>query len=137
MPIRGSRGFTLLQVVATLIVASVMGAMFVEFMGFNLWESVKPVVRLRDGLTVQQIMESMTADYRKLMVTDATFLSTFRTHVQNGNISSNDPYFGPYVLLVNDYVDFDDNGTELSSGSRILKVKISYQGQTLVTLFTK
>ena len=133
------KGFTLIEVIVTIVVASILGVMFLQYMGTSMTGSVEPVIRVQSAFTIKQVMEKMTADYKKLMAL-TTPLATFKTHVQGGNNEANDPYFGPYTVVYNNYITFTENGVQVSeSGDRILKVTIADVNgeQRLTTLFTK
>jgi len=131
------RGFTLIEVIIAIVVASIIGAIFVQFMGTSLFESMRPLIGVQERLTIDQVIENMTVDYRKLLSESETPLQTFKGHVESGNNSGSDPYFGPYTLEYNDYITFDGNGNESTGGDRILKVTVSSHEQRLTTLFTK
>jgi len=131
------KGFTLVEIIITILIASILGLIFLQFMGTSMTGSVEPVIRIRDAFTVKQVMEKMTADYKKLMAENTSSLSTFQSHVQNGNNEENVPYFGPYTVVYNNYITFDDSGNEVAGGDRILKVSISHGDQKLTALFTK
>lgn len=96
---------------------------------------------VQKSLAVEQVMERMTVDYRRLMAEDTDPLGALKSHIQNGNQESSDPYFGSYTVVYNDYVLFsDDDGDgvydEGSGGDKILKVTISEGDQRLTALFT-
>ena len=131
-------GFTLLEVIMVLIVASILGALLVQFMGTSLIRSGNPVIMVQSEFSLNNVMERMTADYKKLVAEDASPLATFKTRVQNGNVSTNNPYYGEYIVATK-YITFDGNKVENtnSSGDKVLKVTISDRGQKLVALFTK
>jgi prepilin-type N-terminal cleavage/methylation domain-containing protein len=134
------KGFTLIEVIVTIVVASILGVMFLQFMGTSMTGSVEPVIRVQNAFTIEQVMEKMTADYKKLMVESTTPLATFKTHVENGHNEGNDPYFGPYTGVYINYITFNESGVQVSeSGDRILKVTIADVNgeQRLTALFTK
>ena len=140
-------GFTLLEVIVTLIVAAILGTILVTFMGNTLTGSVQPLVRVQNANIAGQAMENITADYNKLNSDDidnstTIALSTLKTHVQNGNVSTNIPYFGAYTIVHNDYVLLNSNGTtspvpDGTGNNRTLRVSITQGSQTLTPLFTK
>lgn len=134
------KGFTLVEVIITILVASILGLIFIQFMGTSMTGSVEPVIRVQNAFTIEQVMEKMTADYKKLMAESTTPLATFKTHVQGGNNEVNDPFFGPYTVVYNNYITFNESGVQVSeSGDRILKVTIAdvNSEQRLMALFTK
>jgi prepilin-type N-terminal cleavage/methylation domain-containing protein len=140
-------GFTLIEVIVTLIVASILGTMLVTFMGTTLTGSVQPLLRVQNANIAGQVMENITADYNKLNWDDigagtTVALSTLKTHVQNGNVSTNTPYFGAYTIVYNDYVTLNSDGAtapiaDTTGNNRTLRVSIKQGSQTLTTLFTK
>jgi prepilin-type N-terminal cleavage/methylation domain-containing protein len=135
---QGQRGLTLLEIIITLIVASALGAMLVQFMGTNMIRSTKPVVMAQEGLYLNQILEAMTADYRRLLATDGTPLQTFKTYAENGNIVGNTPYYGQYAIQTL-YIAFPagDEVADISGDNNTLKLTISHGDQSLTALFTK
>lgn len=124
-----SRGFTLLEVIVTLVVAGILATMLVQFMGANLARSVYPVVNVQNAYAAEGIMENMVADHKKLLVEDSTPLATFRSRVGSG-------YYGTYAVEHNDYMTFV-NGLETPGGSTLLKVSISVGDQKFTALFAK
>jgi prepilin-type N-terminal cleavage/methylation domain-containing protein len=135
---QGQRGLTLLEIILTLIVASILGAVLVQFMGTNMIRSAEPVLLTQEGFYLSQVMETMTADYKRLLVQDGTPLQTFKTYAENGNIEGNTPYYGQYSIQTQ-YISFQA-GTEvpdLSGNNKILKVKVSHGDQSLTALFTE
>ena len=79
--IKDQRGFTLLEVIVTIIVAAVMGVILVQFMGTAMLRSGEAVVRVQDVSTLRQVLDNMTSDYKYLADTQAGFLPTFTTRV--------------------------------------------------------
>ena len=130
-------GFSLLEIVVTLIVSAFLGTIFVSYLGTSLMKSAEPVVMIREGYSLGQVMESMTADYKKLLITDETPLTTFKNNVENGNVPEEVPYYGTYTVQTG-YILFS-GGNEVPDAveNRILKVTITYSDQSLVALFTK
>ena len=134
------KGLTLIEIIVTIIVASILCVIFLQFMGTSMTGSVETVTMAQKSLAVEQVMERMTLDYRKLMAEDTDPLGALKSHIQNGNQESSDPYFGPYTVVYNDYVLFgDDDGDgfydEESGGDKVLKVTIPEDDQKLTALF--
>jgi prepilin-type N-terminal cleavage/methylation domain-containing protein len=144
---KNNGGFTLIEVIITLTVAAILGTILVTFMGSTLTGSVSPLLRVQNSNIVGQAMENITADYNKLNWDDigastTVALSTLKTHVQNGNVSTNTPYFGAYTIVYNDYVTLNSNGAtapiaDTTGNNWTLRVSITQESQTLTTLFTK
>ena len=134
-----NQGFTLLEVIITLIVGSILGAILVQFMGTSMKNSFEPVIMVQNSNGVYEIMERMNADYKmRLLTSTVDPLADFRTDVLNGNAVTSDPYFGEYARTVQ-YIVFDGTNSEIPDNTvlRILKVKITHGGQSLTALFTR
>jgi prepilin-type N-terminal cleavage/methylation domain-containing protein len=140
----GPTGFTLVEVIVSLIVAGILAAMLVTFMGSSVAQSANPVVQSQNGAYLNQIMENMTADYKKLMAESASPISTFMSRVGSEGSSPTAPYAAaqhPYTVVDNHRISFASTGspvTETTDNSgKILKVTIRYQGLTLTSLFSE
>jgi len=62
-----SRGFTLIEIIVTLVVAAILGSM-VFFLGSSLIESSMPISRLQKLAGLQCVMANITADYKRYPV---------------------------------------------------------------------
>lgn len=138
-----AKGFTLLEVIVTLVLAAILGTILVSFMGTNLTESVQSVNRVRNTYDLGKVIENITADYKKMMATDATPLATIKSNVgaPGGSTTVYNAY-GSYKVINNDYITFvctGSNCTATNGGSSILKVTIANPGntQTITALFTQ
>ncbi|MBA4395899.1 MAG: hypothetical protein C0394_00695 [Syntrophus sp. (in: bacteria)] len=148
--IKDSRGFTLIEVIISLIVASILGVMLVSFMGSAVMQSGNPVLLAQNGAFLNQIMENMTSDYKYILSTDGSPMATFMTHVGAEGTSQNrysvPDGSRPYTIVDNHGITFAASGspvTETPDSSippKILKVTIRYPagagGMTLTALFT-
>ncbi|KPJ76748.1 MAG: hypothetical protein AMJ54_10435 [Deltaproteobacteria bacterium SG8_13] len=138
--IRNNTGFTILEVVVTLIVASILGGILMEFMGTNVQKSYEPVFMAQNSLGANQIIEKMNSDYKRQLLLSPTPLQDFRTHVINGNISTNDPYFGDYSVATN-WIRFNastgDEEPDPSPDPNVLKVTVTHNNRVVTALFTK
>jgi len=134
----GIKGFTLLEVIVSILVAAIMGAMMVQFMGTSMIQSVKPLVGVQNAFSLNEILEKITADYKKLLATDGAPLETLKSYIDNGNTVGNDPFYGQYTCST-EYILFNGgNEIEDTSGTNtLLKVTLTLGNQSLVTLFSK
>jgi len=132
------KGFTLIEVIITLVVAAILGTILVQFMGTSLTRSAEPIVMVQEGFSLSEIMEKMTAHYKYLLATDSAPLTSFKQDIENGNDDKKTPYFGDYSIKT-DYITFSsgNEAPDTSGNNRILKVTIDKGDQSLVTLFTK
>lgn len=141
-----ARGFTLIEVIVTLVVAAILGTMLVTFMETGIAESAKTVVRVKNTYDLGKVMENMTADYKKSMAStsDTTPLATFKSSVGAAGSTYN-AYGGSYKVINNGYITFTCTGTSCSASapsdavSSILKVTIADPGssQTVTALFAQ
>jgi len=136
-----NHGFTLLEVVITLIVGSILGAILVQFMGTSMKNSFEPVLMVQDGNGVFEIMEKLNSDYKmRLMTSTVNPLGDFRTDVINGMLPLVDPVIGHYTVVTK-YITFtggvENVAPDPSSDPDVLKVTITHGGQSLTALFTK
>jgi len=139
-------GFTLLEVIVTIVVAAIMGVFFAQFVGTSVIHSTDPVYRAQNLSGVTHIMEYMNADYKRLAATQSNFLAIFKDYVTYGNTSTKPegyegyPYYGSYRIVHNDYIKFVSGEQQLEplpANQRVLKVTISRGDQTVTALFTR
>ena len=141
VPLAGNKaGFTLLEVIVTLIVASILGAILMEFMGTNVQKSYEPVYMAQNSMGVNQIIEKMNADYKRQLLLSPTPLQDFRTDVINGNNIASNPYFGDYSVATA-WIRFNPTTyleePDPSPDPRVLKVTVTHQNRAVTALFTK
>ena len=125
------KGFTLLEVIVTIIVAAIMGTMRVQFMGASIIKSAKPITLVQKVFSLNEVMQKITADHKKLLTEDNTPLATLKTNIENNN-------YGTYSYQTG-YIRFT-GGNEVVDGTganKVLKAKITSGDQTLMALFTK
>jgi type II secretory pathway pseudopilin PulG len=136
------RGLTILEIIVTIVVAAILGTVLVQVMSTGLTQSSVPITLLQNTYSINQIIEEMTADYEELYDENEKEydISTLKTYIENGNVSSNTPYYGPYSLDYIDYIKFDASYNEIadiSGDNIILKVTVTSNNQQLTVLFTK
>lgn len=131
---RGSKaGFSLLEVIVTLIVAAILAAMLARLLGSGLLNSAEPLIRTQDLLSIEQVVETITADYKKLMAANsATALSQLKTDIDAGN-------YGAAYTFSTKYIAFTSGNVEKPGpeGDTILKVSVSRSNHKLVAIFTR
>jgi prepilin-type N-terminal cleavage/methylation domain-containing protein len=138
-------GFTLLEVIVTMTVAVILATILASFMGSNISGSVTPLVRVQNANTLSRVFENITSDYNKLNFDDndagtSVALSTLSSHIDSGNVSTSDPYYGSYTVVYKGYIAFDSGGNQTadtSGNNTVLKVTLKQGDQTITTLFTK
>ncbi len=75
------KGFTLLEIIVTLLITSVLGAMIVQYFGTNLSQSPVPVTSLQTTSDLEQVMENIVADYRVGAIWQVSTAYTLDTYV--------------------------------------------------------
>jgi prepilin-type N-terminal cleavage/methylation domain-containing protein len=129
-------GFTLIEVIATVIVIGILSAFFIHFMGTALNDSWQAVELVADEAKAEGLMEKIIADYvEKINDNPATALATIK-----GLESSyeSDPDYGLPVTM--QYIVFDTSGDEqvdTAGENRNLKVTVEPPGYHLTTILTK
>ena len=138
LPFSGQLGFSLIEIIIALIIASFFGTVFIQYMGSSLAKSSEPIVEVQQALALNQVMENMTSDYKRLLVENSSPLAVFKSRVENGNDPANDPYYGAYTASTG-YIVFSSGAeaADTAGTNRVLKVTISAAGQSLTALFTR
>jgi prepilin-type N-terminal cleavage/methylation domain-containing protein len=148
-----SHGFTLLEIVITVVVTATLSALILQAMGTNVERSAAPLVAVRSSLSLQDVMENLTADYKRLFVTDSTPMTTFQSLISQNN-TADGPYWSPYTAFTAqsdgiqfataascDAASYDNCYTEIacSSGCTIYRITITQNstGRSLSALFTE
>ncbi len=138
-----SHGFTLIELVVTIVITAIMAHMLFTLCFTFLKVSANQVISIKNNMAFFQVMENMVADYKAKMssTTDTTPLATFSTNVTNNATTT---YYGQTYSLVNStpcYAAYNGSGTETSCVSspatNTLKVQISNGTLTLTSLFTQ
>ena len=130
--ISSSKGFTLVEVIATIIVMGILAAFFIHFMGTAFdysWESVELVVGEAEA---EGMLEQIIAEYVGLMNSDPD--NALATLVTNNNGGT----YGASVAM--EYIGFDENGDEIPvtvGTSELLKVTYQAPGNDLTVILPK
>ena len=123
-------GFTLVEIIVTLIATGILGAIFIQLMGTALNDSWSSVEMVRDEAEAVQVMEQIIADYVYLMNTNpAGALAQIKTDVDNLN-------YGSGVTV--QYVDFDVSGNlvgPVAPGNTLL-VTVQSSAKNIINLLT-
>ncbi len=126
------QGFTLLEVLVTMVVASILGVILLQFMGTSMRRSYEPVRMVQNGFELNQIMEKMNADYKNLLLNSDTPLESLKTAIDNDT-------YGTYSVVYNNFIIFNNGSEQLDDTiiKRTLKVKITNGSQSMTALFAK
>jgi len=120
--ITSSKGFTLIEVIATIIAAGILGAIFIQLMGTALTSGWNAVEIVRDEANAEKVMEQIIGDYVEKINSDpATALNNMVTNYNGKTIDG--------VRITTQYIDFDGSGNEVAAGlSDNLKVELKASG---------
>ena len=123
-------GFTLVEIIITLVAAGILGAIFINLMGTALSDSWHSVERVRDEAEGVQIMEQIIADYvLEINTNPAGALAKLKTDVDGG-------FYGLKVSM--QYVTFDSGGNivgPVAPGDTML-VTIQASGKNITNILT-
>ena len=135
--LKQASGFTLLELVITIVLAGLVMMMISPFFQSGVTESHRPALRLQDAVALQRTMETMNGAYGASN-RSTTALQAFSTSV--GAVgSSHNNQFGAYRVVEKSYISFNGSGDEQTWGTAILKVTIcsrTNSGTQLTQLFT-
>jgi len=138
------KGFTLIEVIVTLVLVSIVGAMVVSFMGTQVTQSGRSVTWMTEELELSSVMERMLADYREELKEEPPNWTTFF-----GDRDTEGEINNLYTATI-DYADIEltafteDNPgnpstdyTESGADPAIHKLTLKKGDQTLITIFTE
>jgi len=129
------QGFTLVEVIATILVTAILGAIFINFMGTAMSKSTRAIDLVQDEAASEAVLERIVADYVLRMNQD---YSTALDGLDGIKARIANKVYGAKVTAV--YINFDATGNPLylSSGtSRTLQVTVAAAGNDLTTLLTQ
>ena len=109
-------GFSLIEVVVSLVIFGILATIFFTYLGSPLQDSAAPLVRLKNTMALQQVMEDIRADFKVNKDLDALKIA-----IDAGT-------YGSYIVEHNDYIKFSGN-SEVPDvlDHDLLKVRIKNQ----------
>jgi prepilin-type N-terminal cleavage/methylation domain-containing protein len=128
-------GFTLVEVIITIIATAILGVIFTNFMGTAMSRSFRSVEMVQGEASGEAVLERINADYvLKINQNNATALGLIKTDIDNKTI------YGDNVTAAYIIFDSGNEAPDLGSGVtpyRTLKVTVAAAGNDLVTLLTR
>ena len=117
----GSKGFTLVEVIVTIIAAGILGAIFVNFMGTALSSGWNAVETTRDEANAEALLEQIVAEYVAAINSNpdtalVNIAATYGGQTING------------VSITTEYIYFNSSGDETSGGSDYLQIVLQPTG---------
>lgn len=141
--IRKSSGFTLVEVIVSIVIAGLLGAMLIAFMGSGVMQSANPVILAQNGTYLNAIMDKMTADYRYNMshalATGASRTTGFNNFVANLDTANYYSDGSHSYSVTKQRISFTGDPPQETNdaGSKIMKVIITYRDLKATTIFTE
>lgn len=115
------KGFTLVEIIVTIVAAGILGVIFVQFMGTALEASWNAVEIVRDESSGESVMEQIIADYVADINSDpGNALNNVVTNYNGQTING--------VNITTQYIVFDASGNEGAGGSDNLKIVLQASG---------
>jgi prepilin-type N-terminal cleavage/methylation domain-containing protein len=121
------KGFTLIEAIITLVLVSILGAMFFEFMGPQLTGSPFQVLRVQDQYELIQETERLTGLYRDELNKETLDITTFKgAHVDTSPYNDN-----------SQIITLTTSGGYTTQYGTILKVSLKNEENKMFTLLTR
>jgi prepilin-type N-terminal cleavage/methylation domain-containing protein len=121
------KGFTLIEAIITLVLVSILGAMFFEFMGPQLTGSPFQVLRVQDQYELIQETERLTGLYRDELNKETLNIATFKgAHVDTSLYNDN-----------SQIITLTTSGGYTTQYGTILKVSLKNEENKMFTLLTR
>jgi len=132
-------GFTLIEVIVSLVMGAIVGVMLLSYMGTQVIRSGDPVNIARAEGAAEMWMERIISDYVQEMNTPVTYAGALATI--HDRVYTDPPYNMPAgVTLTRIYVTYDGAGDEVVVGgggtSTNLKVTVEAGGYGLTNILT-
>ena len=130
-------GFTLIEIIATVIVMGILAAFFINFMGTALTDSWRSVELVADEARAEGLMEMIIADYVERMNDNNPDTALSRIVSRRESFYENDPDYGMPVTM--GYIRFNNGVEEVDTAgeNRNLKVTVESPGYSLTTILTE
>jgi prepilin-type N-terminal cleavage/methylation domain-containing protein len=133
-------GFTLVEIIITIIAAGILGAIFINLMGAALNDSWNSVEMVRNEAGVVRKMEEIIADYVKVINSDPdAALTTIYNDIIGGNYNEAPPIDPFTITVTSQYIIFvsgaEQPGDPLTDNT--IKVTVQAGDNRLTTILTK
>jgi prepilin-type N-terminal cleavage/methylation domain-containing protein len=127
-------GFTLIEIIVTITITAIAGALFVAFMGTSLTQSSLPISQVKSQYKLAQQMEEITSEYRKALAAGTLSLATLQTYAATkGNY-----YSAGYITLTSTDSSYTTQTQLLMVTLKVVDQTTIIPGeQTLVAIFTQ
>ena len=139
---RSAEGFTLVEVIITLLVAVILGSIMVQYLGSAASRSSTPMKRLVEDAALRGAADQIIGAFRQSAPSDSGSWNDFRAGIGAAGTDQSNIY-GEYRVIYNDFIQFDAAGNETAdvygtAPENILKVVIAEKsGGTLTFLLIR
>ena len=127
-----SQGFTLLEVIISLVLASIVGTMMYTTLGKSLYGSSDPIFRMQKSFALHQVIENFVTAYEKYYAGD---LDGLKTEIGTEGATMNNA-FGQYTVVENRFIKFVSNVEQaIATGDphNLLKVTIKNSNNEILS----
>jgi prepilin-type N-terminal cleavage/methylation domain-containing protein len=120
------QGFTLIEVIITIVMVSIAGLMLVSFMNSGIASSANPLATLNDNYQVVKAIEIINADYRSRLQADPNLsMSRYVSGNLSGTINGLDGITAKGEYIGFSIPDAGRNVSEVPAGGTSMYVKIT------------
>ncbi len=123
---KSNRGFTLIEIIITIVIIAIAAALFVTSLGKSFTQSSVSSGAVKSQYALIQQMELITIQYRQNINSGTLNLATFKTSNVDGQ---------PYVDAANTIMTTLPYGTYTTQ--QFLQVTLTDGKQTLLSIFTQ
>jgi prepilin-type N-terminal cleavage/methylation domain-containing protein len=124
-----SKGFTLIEVIITIIIMAIAAAAFLQLFGTAFTGSAVPATEVKSQYQMIQQMETFTSQYRDQITNNASFdLATFESNYIDGK---------PYVDSTKTGLIPLTSSDGLYTTQPVLRVTLTDGKQTVMSIFTQ
>ncbi len=128
---RSASGFSLVEVLATIVVTAILGAIFINFMGTSMSRSVRSMEMVQGEADAESVLERITADYvLRTNQNGATALDLMEKAINVQKL-----YGATVSARYVSYTNGVEDGT--AANQRTLKVTVAASGNDLIVLLAQ
>lgn len=133
-----NHGFTLIEVIVTIIAAGILGAIFINFMGTAMSRSARSLENVQGEADAESVLEKIVADYvEKINLNESSALTDMERAINTDRIYNSSER---EITVAAAYITFDSSGNESGDTAglnRTLKVTVNANDHRLTTLLTR
>lgn len=141
MAVQRNNGFTLLEIILVLVIASILGVMMVQFVRTSSLFAVKPAIWFKNQTILHEMMEKTTTEYKRQIEADTLTLAALKTYVLTDSeiknyVSTTQTGYITFSSLVNK--TYSSSSVSVSQGSSsVLIITLIAGDQSLRSLFVE